>query len=392
MKPLRYLFFAWVITMSASIASVGPVSAQEDQGARHFGVYVGTYTGVKKGKGIYLCRLDTAAGKLSSPELAAETVNPSFLAIHPSRRFLYAVGEMSTFSGKKCGAVSAFAIAPGNGMLSLLNQVSSAGAGPCHLVVDKTGKCVLVANYSGGSVAALPIHEDGRVGEATAFIQHTGSSVDPKRQKGPHAHSINLDPANRFAFAADLGLDKVLIYRFDPSKGSLVPNDPPSASVKPGGGPRHFAFHPSGRFAYVINEMGNTVTAFAYDAARGALTELQMVPTLPEGFQGESYTAEVQVHPSGKFLYGSNRGHDSIAVFAINENSGALRLVEIQPTQGKWPRNFGIDPTGSYLLAANERSDTIVVFRIDPQSGRLNPTGQVVEVPAPACVKFMAAP
>ncbi len=353
-----------------------------------FFVYVGTYT---KGtsKGIYLCRFDSTTGRLSDPDLVAETANPSFLAIHPSRRFLYAVGEMSDFEGKKSGAVSAFALAPETGKLSLLNQASSGGAGPCHLVVDKTGKCVLVANYSGGSVAALPIQQDGRVGSPSAFIQHTGGSVDPRRQKGPHAHSINLDAANRFAFAADLGLDKVLVYRFDPDKGTLAPNDPPSASVHAGGGPRHFAFHPSGNFAYVINEMGNTVTAFAYDAGRGALKEIQMISTIPQGYAGETYTSEILVHPSGRFLYGSNRGHHSIAVFAIDPNTGLLSLVEIPSCGGQWPRNFAIDPTGAWMLVGNERSDNIVLFRIDPDSGKLTPTGQVVAAPSPVCLKFM---
>ena len=256
-------------------------------------------------------------------------------------------------------------------------------------MVDKTGKDVLVANYDSGSVSVLPIQPDGKLGAATAFVQHQGSSADPQRQEGPHAHSINVDAANRFAFAADLGLDKVLVYRFDPAKGTLIANSPPSVSVKPGAGPRHFAFHPGGHYAFVINEMGSTVTAFSYDPAHGVLKELQTISTLPENFKGENSTAEVQVHPSGKFLYGSNRGHDSIAVFAIDPDKGTLSLVERQSTQGKTPRNFGIDPSGQYLLAANQDSGTVVVFRIDPQTGHLSPTGQVVEVPSPVCVKFL---
>ena len=240
-------------------------------------------------------------------------------------------------------------------------------------------------------MAVLPIGMDGKLGEATAFIQHTGSSADPQRQKEPHAHSINLDAANRFAFAADLGLDKVLVYKFDANKGTLVPNDPPFATVNPGAGPRHFAIHPSQRFAYVINEMQCTVTAFNCDARRGELKELQTISTLPDGVsvRPEFSTAEVQVHPSGKFLYGSNRGHDSIAVFAIDEKNGKLTLIEHQPTQGKIPRNFGIDPTGAFLLTANQDSDNVVVFRIDSRTGRLTPTGQSVEVGTPVCVKFL---
>lgn len=353
-------------------------------------VYFGTYTSGKS-KGIYVSRFDTASGKLSAPELAAETTNPSFVAIHPSHRFLYAVGELS---GKKGGAVSAFAIDPQSGKLTLLNQQSSVGVGPCFVAVDKAGKNALVANYGGGSVAALPIQSDGRLAEASSFIQHTGSSVNPKRQKGPHAHSINLDAANHFAFTPDLGLDKVLIYKFDSAKGTLTPNNPPFASVAPGSGPRHFAFHPSGRFAYVINEINCTMTAFSYDAKRGELKELQTLSTLP---QGESVlpaysTAEVRVHPSGKFLYGSNRGHDTIAVFAIDESTGKLVPIEHVPTQGKIPRNFGIDPTGGWLLAAHQSSDNVVVFRIDQKTGRLTPTGQSIEVGAAVCVKFMTQP
>lgn len=384
MKVFRYSLFAWVIAMNLTGAS----AASGDAASSRFLVYVGTYT-KGEGKGIYVCRMDATAGTFTPCSLAAETVNPSFLAIHPSRRFLYSVGEMAAFAGKKSGAVSAFAIDSATGKLTLLNQMPSGGRGPCHLVVDGTGKNVLVANYGGGSVAALPIEEDGRLAEAASFIQHEGSSVNRRRQRGPHAHSINFDADNRFAFAADLGLDKILVYRFDAAKGMLAANDPPSASVEPGAGPRHFAFHPSGRFAYVINELDCTVTAFAYDASRGVLTGLQSVPTQPEGFTGNNTTAEVQVHPSGKFLYGSNRGHDSIVVFAIDAAKGTLSYVEHQSTRGDEPRNFGIDPTGRYLLAANQNSDNIVVLRIDPETGQLNPTGNVLDVPTPVCVKFV---
>ncbi|MBI3465127.1 MAG: lactonase family protein, partial [Planctomycetes bacterium] len=296
-------------------------------------VYVGTYTGAKsKSKGIYVFRLDLASGKATAPQLAAETANPSFLAIHPNRRFLYAVGELESFSGKPGGAVSAFALDAHSGKLTLLNQQPSGGAGPCHLVVDRTGKSVLVANYGGGSVAALPIGPGGRLGPPTNVVQHEGSSVNPQRQEGPHAHSINLDPANRFAAAADLGLDKVLVYRFDAANGKLVPNDPPAATVKAGAGPRHFAFHPGGRYAYVINEMDCTVTAFAYDGQRGVLKEIQTITTLPHELREGYSTAEVQVHPSGKFLYGSNRGHHSIVVYAIDPKTGKLTLVEHKST------------------------------------------------------------
>lgn len=353
-------------------------------------VYFGTYTG-EKSKGVYVSRLDLASGALGPPELAGETLSPSFLAVHPSRNFLYAVNEIRDFQGKESGSVSAFAIDRKTGTLTPLNQQPSVGRGPAHLVVDKTGRNVLVANYGGGSVAVLPIATDGTLKPASAFIQHTGASVNPQRQKGPHAHSINLDPANRFAYVADLGLDKVLVYRFNARRGSLAANDPPFASVQAGAGPRHFAFHPKGRFAYVINELNVTLTAFGRDTRRGALTELQTISTLPLGQPVEpGYdTADVQVHPSGKFLYGSNRGHDSIVVFAIDEKSGRLTYVENRPTEGRTPRGFGIDPSGTYLLAANQRSDSVVVFRIDQRTGRLTPTGHTIAVGAPVCVKFV---
>jgi 6-phosphogluconolactonase len=353
-------------------------------------VYVGTYTGTKS-KGIYRLDLDLASGALTPPALAAEIASPSFVAIHPNHRLLYAVNEVANFGDGKSGAVSAFAIDEKTGDLKLLNQQSSGGGGPCFVTVDKTGKNALVANYGGGSVAALPIHPDGSLGEATAFIQHTGTSANPERQGGPHAHSINVDAANRFAFAADLGLDKILVYRFDPEKGTLTPNDPPFAAVAPASGPRHFAFHPDGRHAYVINEIKCTVTAFTYDPARGELKDFQTLSTLPGALEPSYSTAEVQVHPSGKFLYGSNRGHDTIAIFTIEKESGRLTAIGHQPTGGKTPRNFGIDPTGAFLIAANQDSDSLVVFRIDPQSGKLEPTGYTAEVPMPVCVKMIPA-
>jgi 6-phosphogluconolactonase len=382
-----------LLSLLAVTMACAPAAA-EDTKPHKFRVYVGTYTDGKS-QGIYLLELDTgrAAGPgsvtLRLEGLAAKDVNPSFLAIHPGRKFLYAVGETGDFGGQKTGAVSAFAIDAGSGQLTLLNRQPSGGADPCHLVVDREGKNVLVANYTGGSVAVLPIEGDGRLGKPTCVRQHEGSSVNRQRQHGPHAHSINLDAANRFAVAADLGLDKLLVYRFDAAKGLLTPNDPPSASVAPGSGPRHFAFHPQGRFAYVINELLCTVTAVTYDAERGVLKEIQTITTLPDKLRPGYSTAEVQVHPSGKFLYGSNRGHNSIAVFAIDPETGRLTSVENQPTQGKTPRNFGIDPTGTCLLAANQDSGTVALFRIDPTSGKLEFLRTSVEVPKPVCVKIL---
>jgi 6-phosphogluconolactonase len=382
MRTIRHWFIGFAF-LAAALLPLAPAAA-----AAEYLVYIGTYTGAE-GKGIQGFRFDTASGKLAPLGVVAETPNPSFLTIHPNRRFLYSVSELNTSDGQKGGAISAFSIDTSSGKLTFLNKVSSRGAGPCHVSVDRTGKSLVAANYGGGSVASFPIHEDGRLGEAASFIQHTGSGADPKRQRGPHAHSMNFSPENRFAVAADLGLDQVLVYRFDPVKSSLAPNEPPFAKVEPGSGPRHFAFHPAGKFAYVINEMASTVTAFSWDGKAGALKELQTITTLPKDFSGNNSTAEVQVHPTGKWLYGSNRGHDSISVFAVDTRKGTLTPIEQTSTQGRTPRNFGIDPSGSYLIAANQSSHNLVVFRIDPKTGRLTPTGETAEVRSPVCVRFM---
>jgi 6-phosphogluconolactonase len=348
-------------------------------------VYVGTYTRTQS-KGIYVCRLNTTTGALTSLMLAARTTNPSFLALHPNHHFLYAVGETS---GASNGTVIAFTIDNNTGLLTLLNQQPSAGRGPCHLAVDASGTCVLVANYGSGSIASLPIHADGSLGPPATSIQHHGSSVDPKRQQGPHAHSVGFDPASRRAFCADLGLDKLLVYRFDPTNATLTPNDPPFGVVQPGAGPRHFVFHPNDRRLYVINEMQSTITAFDYNPQLGSLAEFQTLSTLPDTFTGTNTGAEIVIHPNGKFLYGSNRGDNSIAVCAIDDATGKLTLIAHQSTLGKTPRNFAVDPTGNFLLAANQDSDTVVVFRIDPSTGRLTPTGQSVGIPLPSCITFV---
>jgi 6-phosphogluconolactonase len=358
-------------------------------------VYVGTYTNKAGSKGIYLLKFDPATGKLSSPEVAAETVNPSFLAIGPGNKYLFAVGEIANFNGKKAGAVSSFSIDPATGKLTLVNQQPSGGQGPCFVAVDKEGTNVLVANYGSGSIACLPVGAGGKLAAPSTEIQHTGAVADPKRQGGPHAHSIYLDKANRFAFACDLGLDKIFVYKFDPAGGKMTPNDPPAAMLAPRAGPRHFAWHPDGKSAFVINEIDMTLTAFTYDAERGVLQTVETVPTIPAEAKGPgNSTAEVVVHPSGKFVYGSNRGHDSIVCFRIEPTPGGggkpfkLHPLGNTPTGGKTPRNFNIDPTGQWLLAANQGSGTITVFKIDAESGKLTPTGEPVAVPTPVCIKF----
>ena len=370
--------FLAVITMSIGLAA---------QAGEPLRVYVGTYTGGDS-KGIYLLEMDPETGALTEKGLVAETPSPSFLAIHPSGKFLYAVNEVESFRGEKAGSVSGFAIDAKTGKLTALNQQSSKGAAPCHLVIDREGKHVLLANYSGGSVAVLPIDKDGMLGEASSFVQHKGSSADKNRQNEPHAHSINLDAANTFAVAADLGLDQVLVYRFDGTKGTLTPNAPPFLKTPPGGGPRHFAFHPDGKHAFVILEITSKAVPLAYDAAKGTFAMGTPVSTLPEGDYPGNSTAEVRVHPSGKYLYVSNRGHDSIAIFAIDPKTFALTPIGHQKTGGKTPRNFGIDPSGTFLLAANQDTDNVVVFRIDPKTGLLSPTGHSAKVPKPVCVKM----
>ena len=311
---------------------------------------------------------------------------------HPSGKYLYAVKEVNTFNGKRAGAVSAFAI-EGGGKLRLLNEVSSGGTGPCHVAVDKTGSDVMVANYDGGSIAILPIEPDGRLKEASAFVQHKGKSVNPERQEAPHAHCINTSPDNHFVLVADLGLDEVLIYRFDPARGSVTPNNPPFGKTPPGAGPRHFAFHPNGRFVYVINEIQCTMTTFAWDPTQGSLTALQTLSTVPKDHKvtKDDSTAEVRVHPSGKFVYGSNRGPDSIAVFGVDAKKGTLTPIEHAPTQGKTPRGFNLDPSGNYLITGNQDSDNIVVFKVDSKTGKLTSTGQNFEVGAPVDVLFVPA-
>ena len=363
-------------------------------------MYVGTYTRAPS-KGIYAYRFNgatgavaplakaaPAAGASAEAGLVAETENPSFLAVHPNQRFLYAVNEVSRYEGRDAGSVSAFAIDRATGGLTLLNRVSSRGGSPCHLALDATGRWLFVANYGGGSVAAFPVRDDGTLGDASAFVQHAGSSVNAARQKGPHAHAAVVSPDNHFVLTADLGLDRILTYPLDAAAGGLVTASPRSASIAPGSGPRHLAFRPDGRFVYVLNEMSSSVGAFRYDTARGTLSELQTLSTLPEGFSGETSGAEIAVHPASRFVYASNRGHDSIAIFRSDPEKGTLTAAGHVSTQGKTPRNFAIDPGGRFLVAANQNSGSLVIFRIDQQTGGLTPAGSPVQVPFPVSVVF----
>ena len=381
------LFTKWLVVLTMFFEIVNSTSTSAAEKVR---VYVGTYTD-ETTRGIYLSEFDSATGQLLPAQLAAEVKNPSFVALHPNGKYLYSVSEIADFQGKPVGGVTAFKIHPATGLLTLLNQQSSAGAGPCHLVVDAAGKNVLVANYGGGSVSVLPIAPNGQLSPASSSIQHHGSSVNKQRQEAPHAHSINLDPANKFAFAADLGLDKVLIYQFNRDKGLLIVNDPPAGIVSPGSGPRHFALHSSGKFAFVNNELTSSVTSFAYDATRGGLTEIQTLSTLPEPTPGNS-TAETVVHPTGKFVYVSNRGHNSLAIFECDATTGKLTAMGHQSTEGKTPRNFNIDPSGRYILAANQDSNTVVVLKIDSSTGQLTSTGNSINVGRPVCIRFAPIP
>ncbi|HEX7085942.1 MAG TPA: lactonase family protein [Vicinamibacterales bacterium] len=349
-------------------------------------VYIGTYTG-EKSQGIYAYRFDPATGSFTPLGLAAETRNPSFLALHPNGRVLYAVNEVSDFDDQKSGSVSAFAIDRETGKLTLLNTRSSRGGSPCYIVVDKDGKHVLVANYSGGNLAVLPIGPDGSLGEATQVVQHTGSGPNERRQRRPHAHSVDLDAASAFAISADLGADRLFVYRYD--AGTLTPASVPSVAAEPGAGPRHFAFHPGGRFGFAANELSSTLTAYAWDAARGELRTLASVSTLPAGFSGDNYPGTVIVHPGGRFVYLSNRGHDSIAVFEVNAGTGAVTPVQHESVRGRWPRHFNIHPGGEWLVAAGQRSDSVAAFRIDRNTGRLFPVGDPIEVGSPSCVLFV---
>jgi 6-phosphogluconolactonase len=377
-----------LLGLASSAFATAAARATTPAPAKAARVYVGTYT-QGESKGIYRLRLDLATGALSAEGEPTETVSPSFLALHPSGRFLYAVNETGDARSDPPGGVSAFAVDPQSGALTLLNRQESGGPAPCHLSLDREGKHLLVANYWGGSVAVFPVGDDGRLGAASTLVLHTGGTQAPGRDPGPHAHAVHLDRDGRFALVADLGRDEVLVYRFDGVEGTLMPHQPAALSLGEGSGPRHLAFDSDGRHVFVINELTSTVSVLAYDTLSGKLTHQQTVSTLPAGFTGKNTTAEVVVSPDGRFLYGSNRGHDSIAVFAIDPATRRLTPTGHHSTRGSRPRNFAIDPTGRWLLAANQLSDTIAVFRIDAQNGALEPVGEPYRVPRPVCLRMV---
>jgi 6-phosphogluconolactonase len=345
--------------------------------------YVGTYAD-RDNKGIYAYRFDSKNGRASALNFTAESAELSFLAIAPGGRFLYATNNIF----KPSGTLNSFAIEPETGKLSLLNQVGSHDEGPVHIALDRSGKYALVSNYTQGSVAVFPVLDDGRLATASAFVQHKGSSVNPERQKGPHAHAAVFSPDNRFAIVADLGLDQILAYPFDDTKGTLGSN-PQIVNAPSGAGPRHLAFDSKGKFLYVINELQSVIVTYSYDAQLGELREVQTISTLPKGLKSNNTAAEIEIHPSGRFVLASNRGSDTIAIFAVDPKNGTLKLVEIDSAGGKTPRSFALDPTGYWLLVGDEGSNKIVIFHMNPVTGHLSQTERVLPISSPVCIKFV---
>ena len=386
MKITRRVFA--FVALTAPFALLLGNATEKKPPAGQYIVYVGTYTTKTESKGINAFRFDSATGKMTPAHLAAESPDPSFVAVHPNGKYLYAVNEAGQSS-----MVSAFAIDAANEKLIPLNQLPALGEDPCYISFDRSGKYVFIANYSSGNIAVFPILPDGKLGEHTALVQNVGTlGPNKERQEGPRAHWIEASPDNHFLLVADLGLDEVLLYRFDAATGSVTPNQPAFVRLKPGAGPRHIAFHPNGKFVFVAGEVDSTVTSFSFDANKGTLKQIGTLSTLPACYSGRNDVAEIAIHPNGKFLYVSNRGHDSIAVFAIQPGKGTLTLVAHVPTGGKEPRHFAIDPNGKFLLAENQLSDNIAEFHIDPRTGKLTPTSEVISVPSPVCLQFVPIP
>jgi 6-phosphogluconolactonase len=360
-------------------------------------VFVGTYTEPirfgtgqileGKGKGIYSFELNMQNGELKLIGENTGIVNPSYLTLDVTKKHLYAVNELKLFEGQASGAVSAFALDPSTFALTLLNQRATGGTDPCHVIVNEKNTHVFISNFMSGSVCVFPIGKDGSLESASQFIQHEGHSVNPKRQAGPHAHSLIFDKSNRYAFVPDLGIDRLMIYKTDFAKGTLTPGATPWYQTTPGAGPRHCEFTPDGRFSFLINELESSFSVLAYDEEAGSFKLVQTVPTVVDkGFTGETTCADLHLLPNGKFLYGSNRGHNSIVCYAVDTDSGRLTYVDITPCGGQIPRNFAIDPSGTYMLVANQDTDNIVVFRIDGSTGKLTKVSDTY-APTPVCVK-----
>jgi 6-phosphogluconolactonase len=375
-----------ILTILCMMAAMSSSWFAGGASAAQFWVYFGTNTHPGKSKGIYLGRFDSSTGKIAEPELTAEIGDPGWQVIPSGGKFLYTVG---TADNHRMSIVAAYSIDPATGALTALNEQPSKGKDTTHIDIDPANSCAVVANYGSGDVSVLPINADGTFGAVSAVIKHTGSSVNPDRQKHPFPHSCNFDPTGNFVLVPDLGVDKIYIYKFDAAQRALMDASPPTVAVAPGSGPRHLSFHPNGKFAYLVNEMGGTVIVYAWDAAQGQLLPLQTVSTLPSGYHGINTSAEVRIHPNGRFLYASNRGPDDLAIFEINPAAGTLTSVGYQSTQGKGPRDFRIDPTGQFLFAANQDSDSVVIFRINADTGALTPTGDVLHVSSPICVTFL---
>ena len=386
----RDFLAAAAVGLVACARSSQSLGRREDSRLDDALLYVGTYTEGTRSDGIYLLRMDRRSGELRQVGSVDAGPNPSFLTIHPNGRVLYAVNEVETHTGRPTGVVSAFAIASATGALTRLNEQPSEGGAPCFVSVDRSGRVVLVANYAGGSVALLPIQADGALAPATKVVQHTGAGPNAERQGSAHAHCIIADPSNQFALAADLGADRVFVYRLDPDGKSLRHIEGGDAATRPGAGPRHIAYHPTLPLVFVANELDSTVATLRFDAERGALSQLDSRSTIPPGWTAANYPADIHVAPSGRTLYVSNRGHNSLAVFSVAESTGALTLDQVVSTEGDWPRNFSLDPTGHWLLVANQRSDSVVVFARDAKTGRLTPTRQRISLPSPVCLRFHA--
>lgn len=349
-------------------------------------VFISAFAGGDQGA-IHSFDFDLSTGSLKPLHRTTTVQNPFFLALSPDKKFLYSIHALK-FGSKEAEEIAAFKLLGTDGKLELLNKQSARGSAACYLHVDNPGKTVVVANYSSGSVASLPVKEDGSLGEAASFFQHAGSSVNPARQKEPHAHCIVVSPDNKYAFAADLGLDQVLCYKLDSKQGKITANDPPFARTPAGAGPRHLTFHPNGKKVYVINELLNSVTLFDYDSTKGSLREEQTISTLPGDFKGTSYCADLKITPDGKYLYGTNRGHDSIACYSIGAD-GKLTLVNIEPSLGKGPQNLAITSNGEWLLCANMPGKNVAIFRIDPKTGKIKPVGEPASMPSPSCIMLV---